>query len=600
LWGLEEASVRAWRASWGIWPQYYLVDTCAAEFEAKTPYYYSTYEQPAIDLNAGGQPISSDPILAADKDLRPGLDPSAIRKVMVLGGGPNRIGQGIEFDYCCVHAAMALRSIGIEVIMVNSNPETVSTDYDTSDRLYFEPVTLEDVLNIVHREQPDGVVVQFGGQTPLNLAVGLAQAGVPILGTSADAVDRAEDRQRFKQLLEELHLRQPTSGTALTLDEAKYTAQAIGYPCLIRPSYVLGGRAMQIAYDEEQLTVFAKQAFEASPGFPILIDQFLDDAIELDVDVVGDAAQYVIGGMLEHIEFAGVHSGDSAMVLPPHTLGEAVLDEIRGAALKLARALRILGLMNVQFAVKEEVVYILEVNPRASRTVPFISKAVGVPLARVATLAMVGHALQRQGLESEVVPPYMAVKESVFPFTRFQGMDILLGPEMRSTGEVMGIDEQFGQAFIKSQLAAGQHLPRSGTVFISVYREKREVVLIAKQLESLGYAIVATRGTASVLQRCGVKVRVVNKIHEGRPNVLDLIKSNGIHLIINTPAGRTPRADEAKIRAAATALGIPCITTIAGAQASVHGIYAMLKEGLDVRPIQEYHQRIQHELRFPF
>ncbi|MBI2495899.1 MAG: carbamoyl-phosphate synthase large subunit, partial [Candidatus Omnitrophica bacterium] len=516
------------------------------------------------------------------------------RKVMILGGGPNRIGQGIEFDYCCVHAAFALRELGIEVIMVNSNPETVSTDYDTSDTLYFEPVTLEDVLNIVQREEPDGVIVQFGGQTPLNLTMGLARAGVPVWGTSAETIDAAEDREKFKRLLDELGLKQAPSGTAMTMDEALLSAHAVGYPCLVRPSYVLGGRAMEIVYDDEQLKRFAQHAFEVSPGFPVLIDKFLEDAIEVDVDLVGDGETFVIGGILEHIEEAGIHSGDSAMVLPPHTLNDETLDEIRSAAAKLAKALRIVGLMNVQFAVKDDAVYVLEVNPRASRTVPFISKAVGVPLAKVATRAMAGVSLRAQGVTGEITLPFLAVKESVFPFSRFAGVDIILGPEMRSTGEVMGIDEDFGRAFVKSQIAAGQLLPRSGTVFVSVKnRDKRSVVLVAQRLEELGFQLVATQGTVKALQRYGLHAQPVKKIHEGRPNVLDLIKGGEIQLVINTPSGRLPRADEVLIRSSAAASGIPCVTTIAGAQASVNGIAALLKHQLAVKPIQDYHELLR-------
>ena len=581
LWGVDEFTIRTWRIHRHIQPTYYLVDTCAAEFEAKTPYYYSTYESAPVLLGAPKQAVSGQPRTAK-------------RKVMILGSGPNRIGQGIEFDYCCVHAAFALRELGVEVIMVNSNPETVSTDYDTSDKLYFEPVTLEDVLNIVEREQPDGVIVQFGGQTPLNLAVGLAKAGVPMLGTSTEAIDIAEDREKFKRLLDELGLRQPASGTAMTLEDAQLTARAVGYPCLIRPSYVLGGRAMEIVYDDEQLKRFAQYAFDASPGFPVLIDKFLEEAIEVDVDVVGDGETFVIGGILEHIEEAGVHSGDSAMVLPPHTLADETLTHIRQAALKLANALHVVGLMNVQCAVKEDVVYILEVNPRASRTVPFISKAVGVQLAKVATRAMLGTTLLAQGVTAEVVPPFLAVKESVFPFSRFAGVDIILGPEMRSTGEVMGIDEDFGRAFIKSQIAAGQLLPKSGTVFISVKNsDKRAIILIAQRLEELGFEVVATQGTMKTLQRYGIHAQLVKKIHEGRPNILDLIKGGQIQLVINTPSGRLPRADEIQIRSAATMLGLPCITTIAGAQASVNGIAALAKRQLTVCPLQRYHELLR-------
>ncbi|MBI3997361.1 MAG: carbamoyl-phosphate synthase large subunit [Candidatus Omnitrophica bacterium] len=588
LWSLDEATIRDWRARWQLQPTYYLVDTCAAEFEARTPYYYSTYEQPVLRCDDGSWKLEAGTSTPASS-LQPPA--SQNRKVMILGGGPNRIGQGIEFDYCCVHAAFALRELGIEVIMVNSNPETVSTDYDTSDKLYFEPVTLEDVLNIVQREQPEGVIVQFGGQTPLNLTMGLAKAGVPILGTSATTIDVAEDREKFKRLLDELGLRQPPSGTAMTMGEAQLTARTIGYPCLVRPSYVLGGRAMEIVYDDDQLTRFAQYALDVSPGFPVLIDKFLEDAIEVDVDVVGDGETFVIGGVLEHIEEAGIHSGDSAMVLPPHTLTDEILADIRTAAHKLAQALKIVGLMNVQLAIKDDVVHILEVNPRASRTVPFISKAIGTPLAKIATRAMVGVSLRQQGYTEEIIPPFLAVKESVFPFSRFAGVDIILGPEMRSTGEVMGLDEDFGRAFIKSQIAAGQLLPRAGTVFISVKnRDKRAIILVAQRLEEMGFQLVATHGTVNALQRYGLHATLVNKIHEGRPNVLDLLKSGQIQLVINTPSGRLPRADEIHIRSAAATLGIPCVTTVAGAQASVSGIGALLKHQLTVKPIQAYHQ----------
>jgi len=578
LWHTTPEAVRQHRQRLGVRPSYYLVDTCAAEFEAHTPYYYSTYD-------CGFQ----EPTIRNPKsEIR-----NSKKKVMILGGGPNRIGQGIEFDYCCVHAAFALRELGVEVIMVNSNPETVSTDYDTSDKLYFEPVTLEDVLNIVEREQPDGVIVQLGGQTPLNLAVGLVNAGVKILGTSAEQIDIAEDREKFRQLLDRLGLRQTPSATALNVKEARRVAQTIGYPCLVRPSYVLGGRAMEIVYDDEQLDRFAQLAFEASPGFPVLVDKFLEEAIEVDVDLVGDGETFVIGGILEHIEEAGIHSGDSAMVLPPYTLSEDMLAQIRRATTELGKALHILGLMNVQYAVKGDALYVLEVNPRASRTVPFISKAIGVPLAKLATKTLLGHSLREQGFTEEVITPYLAVKESVFPFARFPGVDIILGPEMRSTGEVMGLDEEFGRAFLKSQLAAGQKLPREGTVFVSVKdKDKRPVVLIAKRLEELGFSIIATEGTAKVLQRHGVHAIPVKKIHEGRPNILDRIKNGEIHLVINTPSGRLPRADEIRIRSAATALGIPCITTISGAQASLTSIEVFQKQPIRVKPLQAYHQEL--------
>ncbi len=586
LWAMTETEVRQMRRQHGVQPSYYLVDTCAAEFEAATPYYYSTYERSPIALGSGLSPPGSVAGRASS------LEPKK-RRVMILGGGPNRIGQGIEFDYCCVHAAFALRELGIEVIMVNSNPETVSTDYETSDTLYFEPVTLEDVLNIVEREQPEGVIVQFGGQTPLNLARGLAEAGVPILGTAAAFIDCAEDREKFRQLLNRVGLRQAPSATATTLEEAQRIAGQIGYPLLVRPSYVLGGRAMEIVYDEEQLIPFMQAAFEASAEFPVLLDQFLEDAIEVDVDLVGDGETFVIGGILEHVEEAGVHSGDSAMALPTSTLGEELLEEIRRATHELAKALHVVGLMNVQYAIKDETVYVLEVNPRASRTVPFISKAIGVPLAKLATKALVGVGLREQGFTEELIPPYVAVKESVFPFARFAGVDIILGPEMRSTGEVMGLDEDFGRAFMKSQLAAGQRLPREGTAFLSVKdRDKRAITLIGKRLEELGFQLLATQGTAKVLHGFGVHATAIHKIHEGRPNVLDALSNGQVHLVINTPSGRLPRADEVRIRSLATALGIPCVTTISGAQASLTGIETARKHALRVKPLQAYHQEL--------
>ena len=596
FWGMTEAAVRQLRRQLGVRPSYYLVDTCAAEFEAYTPYYYSTYEPPPVLVSAT-RPEPGTPPTARSTGGEPG---TGKRKVMVLGGGPNRIGQGIEFDYCCVHAAFALREMGIEVIMVNSNPETVSTDYDTSDKLYFEPVTLEDVLNIVEREQPDGAIVQFGGQTPLNLAVGLAQAGVQIFGTSAEQIDSAEDREKFRQLLTRTGLRQPPNATATTIDDAIQTARQIGYPVLVRPSYVLGGRAMEIVYDDKQLAPFVTAAFEASPGFPVLIDKFLEDAIEVDVDLVGDGQTYVIGGILEHIEEAGVHSGDSAMVLPPHTLSEELLAEIRRATVELGNALAIVGLMNVQYAIKDDTVYVLEVNPRASRTVPFIAKAIGVPLAKLATKALMGLSLPSQEFTEEVTLPAVAVKESVFPFARFAGVDIMLGPEMRSTGEVMGIDQAFGHAFLKSQLAAGQRLPREGTVFLSVKnRDKRAAVFVAKRLEELGFRLIATQGTAKALRGHGVHAEPIQKIHEGRPNVLDRMTNGEIQLVINTPSGRLPRVDEIRIRSAAAALGIPCVTTLAGAQASLTGIEVLQTQRLGVTPIQEYHRRIMRSKPLP-
>ena len=522
------------------------------------------------------------------------IRPSKNKKVVILGGGPNRIGQGIEFDYCCCHAAYALKEEGIESIMINCNPETVSTDYDTSDRLYFEPLTLEDVLNIIELENPLGVIVQFGGQTPLNLALPLRRAGVKLLGTTAESIDIAEDRKRFKQMLDKLNLLQPDNGTAFNFQEARQAAKKIGYPVLVRPSYVLGGRAMEIVYDESTLEKFIKEAAEVSGEHPVLIDKFLEDAIEVDVDLIGDGQAYVIGGIMEHIEEAGIHSGDSAMSLPTYTLSQGILSKIRQATYKMARALNIVGLMNVQYAIKDERAYVLEVNPRASRTVPFVSKAIGVPLAKLATKAMLGKKLKGLGFTQEVIPNYVAVKESVFPFNRFPGVDIILGPEMKSTGEVMGIDKDFGQAYIKSQLAAGQNLPKKGNVFISVRdKDKRAVVFIAKKLKDLGFHILATSGTAAVLDKNGITVKVLPKIAEARPNVLDLMKDGKIQLVINTPTGRIPRQDEVKIRSQVILYNIPYTTTISGAQATVNGIEVLLKNELKVKSLQEYHKKIQ-------
>jgi len=567
LTGSSEDDMRALRKKMGIEVSYKLVDTCAAEFEAYTPYYYSTYE-------------TEDEVRIGNR-----------KKVMILGGGPNRIGQGIEFDYCCVHASFALKELGYETIMVNSNPETVSTDYDTSDKLYFEPLTKEDVLNIVDKENPDGVIVQFGGQTPLNLAIALKAAGVKIIGTSPEAIDRAEDREKFKDLIEKLRLNQPENGIATNFDEAKVVARRIGYPVLVRPSYVLGGRAMEIVYDDESLENYMRSAVDASPGHPILIDKFLDDAIEVDVDLVSDGEVGVIGGIMEHIEEAGIHSGDSAMSLPPYSLSDELVEEIRRCTHLLARELNVVGLMNVQYAVKNDTVYILEVNPRASRTVPFVSKAIGVPLAKLATKVMVGKKLKELGFTEEVRVSHVSIKESVFPFVKFPGIDIILGPEMKSTGEVMGIDMDFGAAFAKSQIAAGQNLPLSGTVFISVKnKDKRAVVFIAKKLVDIGFDLVATSGTAKVLSRSGIPVNNVFKLHEGRPNILDLIKNGEIDIIINTPAGKATKVDETKIRSLAVSKGVPCITTISGAQATVNGIESLIRKGLSVKAIQDYHR----------
>lgn len=514
------------------------------------------------------------------------------KRVVILGGGPNRIGQGIEFDYCCCHASYALKEMGIESIMVNCNPETVSTDYDTSDRLYFEPLTLEDILNIVELERPLGVIVQFGGQTPLNLAVPLRKAGVNLLGTSAESIDIAEDRKRFKEMLHKLQLLQPDNGTAFTFSEAKIVAKKIGYPVLVRPSYVLGGRAMEIVYDEYTLEKFIQEAAEVSGEHPVLIDKFLEDALEVDVDLIGDGETFVIGGIMEHIEEAGIHSGDSAMSLPTYSLSTEMLNKIRQATYKMAGELNVQGLMNVQYASKDDKLYVLEVNPRASRTVPFVSKAIGVPLAKLATKIMLGEKLKDLGFTQEIIPKHVAVKESVFPFNRFPGVDIILGPEMKSTGEVMGIDIDFSQAYIKSQLAAGQKLPQKGNVFISVRdKDKKAVVFIAKKLQDLGFSIYATSGTAAALEKNDIAVKVLRRIAEGRPNILDLMKDGKIQLVINTPSGRIPRQDEIKIRSRVILYNIPYTTTISGAQATVNGIAAVAKRDLKVKSLQEYHKK---------
>lgn len=575
LTGTTEDSIRARRRSMGLVPSYRLVDTCAAEFEAYTPYFYSSYDR-------------------ADDEARP----STRRKVMILGGGPNRIGQGIEFDYCCVHAAFALKEDGFETIMVNSNPETVSTDYDTSDRLFFEPLTLEDVLNIYEREKCWGAIAQFGGQTPLNLALGLKKNGVNIIGTSPESIEVAEDRKLFAAMLDKLRIPQPTNGIATNEAEALAVARKIGYPVLVRPSFVLGGRAMQIVYADHELQHYMRFAVEASPERPVLVDKFLEDATEVDVDCIADVGLFddpgkgtiVVGGMLEHIEFAGVHSGDAAMVLPPHTLSKAVMDTIRQYTHAMATELRVVGLMNVQYAVKDDVVYVLEVNPRASRTVPFVSKAIGVPLAKLAAKVMSGKTLAELGFTSEIWPDYWAVKESVFPFNKFQGQDIILSPEMRSTGEVMGLDQDLGVAYAKAQMAANSPLPLSGRVFISVGdAHKRHVVEVAQHFVRLGFSLVATNGTAAVLTAAGLKVEKIQKIGEGRPTAIDLLKNKQIQLVINTPSGATPRSDEVRIRTTAVMTGTPIMTTLSGARAAAMGIGALQKSGYNVRTVQEYH-----------
>ncbi len=564
--GVTEGDVRTWREKKGIAGVFKLVDTCAAEFEAFTPYYYSTYER-------------EDESRASGKE-----------KIMILGGGPNRIGQGIEFDYCCVHAAFALKELGYETIMVNSNPETVSTDYDTSDKLYFEPLTLENVLDIVEREKPKGVIVQLGGQTPLNLAVPLKKAGVPIVGTTPESIDIAEDRDKFKTLLNRLGLTQPENGIAVSFEEARDVAAVVGYPVVVRPSYVLGGRAMEIVYTEEDLRSYIARATEASPERPILIDKFLEDAIEIDVDAVADGETCVVAGIMEHIEEAGIHSGDSACALPPYSLDDRVIERIKDYTYRLAKDLNVVGLMNIQYAVKNDVIYVLEVNPRASRTIPFVSKATGVQWAKVAAKVMVGRNLKDLGIVREVEISHMAVKESVFPFSRFPGVDTILGPEMKSTGEVMGMDTSFGAAFWKSQLGAGQNLPASGNVLLSVKnKDKRNIVFIAKKLSDLGFRILATRGTAKVLTNNGIEVKQVNKVSEGRPHIVDMIKNGEIHFIINTPSGRNPKVDEVRIRAGAVQYKIPYTTTLSAAQAVVNAIETMKKGTLTVKALQDYY-----------
>ncbi|MCE5238839.1 carbamoyl-phosphate synthase large subunit, partial [bacterium] len=569
LLGAEADEVRRYRKELGITPVVKLVDTCAAEFEAYTPYFYLTYEE-------------EDEFRASEKP-----------NIIILGSGPNRIGQGIEFDYCCVHAAFALKEDGFETIMVNSNPETVSTDYDTSDKLYFEPLTLEDVLNICDKEKPYGIIVQFGGQTPLNLAKGLADAGVRILGTSPESIDLAEDRKRFQHLLQRLGLRQPQNDTATSVEGALDAARHIGYPVLVRPSYVLGGRAMQIVYNDEALVKYMETAVEASPEKPVLIDKFLEDAIEIDVDAIADGERCVVGGIMEHIEEAGIHSGDSACVLPAFSLAESELEEIKRHTRALAMELQVKGLLNVQYALKNEDLYVLEVNPRASRTVPYVSKAIGVPLAKMAARVMAGQTLEQLGFTEEIEPEHMSVKCPVFPFSKFSGVDTLLGPEMKSTGEVMGIDPEFGASFAKAYIAAGHDLPDRGTVFLSVRnRDKRDLIFIARRLSELGYHLVATAGTARVLRKSGVEAEVIQRVGEahGR-NAIDLIRDGRIQLIINTPtAGQAPREDQIAIRSEAVLYHVPVITTMAGAMVAVLGLEAVRSGGLNVKSLQEYHR----------
>jgi len=565
FWKMTETEIRQWRERENIVPVYKLVDTCAAEFEAYTPYYYSTYE--------------------TENETRP----SERRKVAIIGGGPNRIGQGIEFDYCCVHASFALREEGVESIMINSNPETVSTDYDTSDKLFFEPVTLEDVLHILRTERPEGVIAQFGGQTPLNLARGLEAAGVKILGTSPDAIDRAENRDRFQEIVAKLRLNQPDNDTAMDVEKALAAAERIGYPVLVRPSYVLGGRSMEIVYDAETLKTFMEKALLVSPEHPILIDKFLEDAVEIDVDAISDGETTVVAGIMEHIEEAGIHSGDSACILPPLTIPETMLDLIRDQTRMLAKELNVVGLMNIQYAIRDNTLYVLEVNPRASRTVPFVSKAIGVPLAKLAAKIMLGKTLRELGFTQAPRPDHICVKEAVFPFNRFPEVDILLGPEMKSTGEVMGIDTTFGLAFAKSQMAAGFRIPTEGTVFISVHDfHKDKIVPVARAFQHMGFKILATRGTALYLLEHGVSAGVVLKFSEGRPHIVDYIKNGDIQVVINTSIGRKSSRDAYHIRRSALVYNILYTTTIAGARALGEAVAAIQKDSWHVRTLQEY------------
>ncbi len=568
--GTSPQHVHESREKLGVKTVYRLVDTCAAEFKAKTPYYYSTYG-------------ASNELAKSDK-----------KKIMILGGGPNRIGQGIEFDYCCVHASFALRAQGYETVMVNSNPETVSTDYDTSDRLYFEPLTLEDVLEIYNQEGCSGAIVQFGGQTPLNLASELKANGVNIIGTSPESIDAAEDRELFRVILERLGLKQPLNKTALSPEEAVVAATEIGFPILLRPSFVLGGRGMFIVYEMDELNKVIREVFDVAPGKPVLLDKFLEEAIEVDVDVVSDGELTIIGGMLEHVEYAGVHSGDAAMVLPPHTLPKKTLDEIRSASAALAKALNVVGLMNVQYAVQNGVLYVLEVNPRASRTIPFVSKAIGISLAKVAARVMAGETLKQIGFTEELVPDYWAVKESVFPFARFSGANVILSPEMRSTGEVMGVDKDLGIAYAKSQMAAMPALPDKGLVFLSVKNsDKPAAVEIGRELVDLGFTLCSTSGTAKALEAAGVPVRQLFRIAEGRPNAIDLLKNGELAMIINTPHGMMPRRDENAMRSQAVLGKVCMITTIPAAKAAIQGIRALREKPLDVVPLQVYGKMVK-------
>jgi carbamoyl-phosphate synthase large subunit len=600
---VTEGDIRHIRKEWGIQPVYKMVDTCAAEFEAYTPYLYSTYERPFYSIKeAKGHSINvpesqeaSDTLTRGHSDTGSYAEsesvPTERKKVVILGSGPNRIGQGIEFDYCCVHAVFALKELGYETIMVNCNPETVSTDYDTADRLYFEPLTIEDVLAIIEREKPEGVIVQFGGQTPLKLAVPLEREGVNILGTSPDSIDRAEDRKRFKELLHRLNLRQADSDTAMSPEEAIEIAVKIGYPVMVRPSYVLGGRAMEIVYDERSLTDYMRRAVKASPEHPVLVDKYLEDAIEVDVDALSDGKDVMVGGVMEHIEEAGIHSGDSACSLPPYSLDRSTVNEIKRQTKALAKELDVIGLMNVQFAVKDGEIYILEVNPRGSRTVPFVSKATGVPLAKMAAKVMAGKTLEELGLTSEKEIHHMAVKEAVFPFDRFYGVDSILGPEMKSTGEVMGIDEDFGLAYAKAQESSDNRVPLSGKIFISVKdKDKPGICTMVKKFLDMGFEVIATRGTAGHLKEKGIEVGVVNKVMEGRPHIVDLIKNKEISFVINTVSGSQAQKDSFSIRQSALQYRVPFTTTLSGANAVVNAVEKLLKGRIHIKSLNEYHK----------
>jgi carbamoyl-phosphate synthase large subunit len=595
--GKTEAEIRKLRNESGIRPVYKMVDTCAAEFAAYTPYMYSTYEKPFFKINNPTLPPLK--LRGGEEGLTWGeggfveseISPTERKKVIILGSGPNRIGQGIEFDYCCVHAVFALKELGYETIMVNCNPETVSTDYDTADRLYFEPLTIEDVLSIIDAEKPEGVIVQFGGQTPLKLAVPLEKEGVKILGTSPDSIDRAEDRRRFKELLHKLNLKQAESDTAMSPEDAVVIAKKIGYPVMVRPSYVLGGRAMEIVYDESSLLDYMERAVKASPEHPVLIDKYLSGAVEVDVDAISDGVDVIVGGVMEHIEEAGIHSGDSACSLPPYSLDKAIVAEIKKQTKALARELNVIGLMNIQFAVRNNEIYILEVNPRASRTIPYVSKATGVPLAKLAAKAMLGKTLKELGLTTEKEIKHVAVKEAVFPFDRFSGVDTILGPEMKSTGEVMGIDEDFGIAYAKAQLSSNNRIPESGKIVISVRDEDKDGICdIVKKLHAMGFEVIATRGTAEHLSGKGIEVEVINKVKEGRPHIVDLIKNKEVNFIINTVSDAQAQRDSFSIRHTALQYRVPYTTTVSGAKAVVNAIDMLRRKNISIKSIQEYHK----------